>query len=104
MDSPDVFFDSEKDFRDFLDVEKEWMYNRIFEAICFAQEMAQSEAYICTIHVEETDTILYMNSPRSEWENSLTLALNWCIEQEKYEMCNEIVLLIKDIRTPLLGP
>ena len=94
---PLKYFDTKKDFQDFIDQEKEWMYSRIFEAIKYAESNGYEEAHILEAKIEESMSVIMMNSERSDWDNSLSLAIKWYEKQEQYEKCSEIVVLLKRI-------
>jgi hypothetical protein len=91
-------FQTKADFQTFLDDEKEWMYNRIFEAIKLAHKSKGVEAQILEVGIEESMTVLTMNSFITDWEETLTLALKWYEKHEKYEKCSEVLNLITEVQ------
>jgi hypothetical protein len=91
-------FDTNKEFQDFIDVEKEWMYNRIVSAIREAYDLSQDYADIMEAKISESMSIISMKSDRDEWCVSLNLALKWYESQEKYEICADLVKLISNIQ------
>jgi len=95
---PRKYFVSREEFKEFIDSEKEWMYNRIFEAIEYAFKKGHIEARILEAKIEESMTQIEMNSPMDEWEKSLNLALEWNIKQENYEVCSKIHKLIQEVK------
>jgi hypothetical protein len=52
--------------------------------------------------IEETMSVITMNSEMDDWIESLTLALKWYEAQEKYEKCSDIFKMIKEIRSYIL--
>ena len=94
---PLKYFDTKDEFQTFIDKEKQWMYNRIFEAIKHAQSKGYDEANILEAKIAETMSVIIMNSERSDWENSLSMALKWYETQEDYEKCAEIVDILKNL-------
>jgi hypothetical protein len=99
---PQKSFATREDLQDFIDREKEWMYTRIVDAIEAAYKAGQIEAHIFEAKIEESMSIISMNSEIQEWENSLTLAMKWFEENEHYEKCAKILKLIKNVRTAIL--
>jgi hypothetical protein len=96
---PQKFFETKDEFQTFVENEKEWMYTRIVEAIEQAFRNGQIEAHIFEARIEETMSVIAMNSEMEEWEKSLSLAMAWYEKQEKYESCAKILKLINEIRT-----
>lgn len=99
MKVPLKYFNTKEEFQEFIDKEKEWMYNRIFEAIQYAHKNSFEEAHILEAKIEENMSVIMMNSERGDWVNSLTLAIKWYEKIENYERCGEIVKMLKEIRT-----
>jgi hypothetical protein len=95
---PLKYFDTKLQFQEFIDKEKEWMYNRIFEAIKYAHENGHDEASILEAKIGENMSVLMMNSERSDWENSLNLALTWYEKQENYERCSDIAKILSEAK------
>lgn len=95
---PLKYFDTKEEFQAFIDKEKEWMYNRIFEAIKYAESNSFEEAHILEAKIEETMSVVMMNSERSDWVNSLSLAMAWFESQERYERCSEILTILKRLK------
>ena len=98
---PQKNFETKAEFQTFIENEKEWMYNRIVEAIQDAFRRGFAEAHIFEARIEETMSVIAMNSEMEEWVHSLALAMKWNEEQERYEVCAHIRNLIQDIRTVL---
>lgn len=98
MKVPLKYFDTKIQFQDFIDKEKAWMYNRIVEAIKHAEAHSFEEAHILEAKIEDSMSVIMMNTERADWNDSLTLALRWYEKQEDYERCAEIVGIIKKIR------
>lgn len=94
-------FYNEEDMSNFLegDDNKEWMYNRIYEAIEYAFCNAETEAEILAAVLEEDNTVINLTSTVDEWANSLELCMKFFVKQEEYEKCHDIKLLIEDIKT-----
>jgi hypothetical protein len=90
-------FETNREFRDFIDEEKEWMYTRIVESIKDAYDRSLDQADVMEAKITESMSVISMKSDRSEWITSLKLALSWYESVEKYEKCAELVSLIKDI-------
>jgi hypothetical protein len=96
---PTKFFFTKDDFETFIEEEKSWMYSRIIKSIEYAWKNGHDEAHILDAKIEDSMTIISMNSSRSEWVNSLELALEWYSGEEKYEQCADLLKLINKIRT-----
>jgi hypothetical protein len=99
---PQKSFLTRDDLQNFIDKEKEWMYTRIVDAIEAAYKAGQLEAHIFEAKIEETMSVISMNSEIQEWENSLTLAMKWFEQTEQYEKCAKILKLITNVRTAIL--
>ena len=95
--APKKYFKTREDFYQFIDDEKEWLFSRFADAIEEAYRKGHIEAQVLDAQIEETMTIIKMTSKIEEWENSLNLALDWNIVQEKYEICSTIVKLKDEI-------
>jgi hypothetical protein len=98
MKVPLKTFSTKEDFQSFVSNEKEWMYNRIYEAISYSFKKGWLEAKIMEARIEETMSVITMNSDLDDWIESLTLALRWYESQENYEKCAEIFRMMKEIR------
>lgn len=96
---PQKYFSTSEEFHNFVEAERAWMYSRIFEAIEHAFKNGKPVAKILEAKIEESMSVISMDSERDEWENSLGLALKWYEEEENYEKCTEVFNLINDIRT-----
>lgn len=94
-------FDTNKDFQEFIDKEKAWMYGRIVEAITEAHEFSYDYADIMDAKISESMSIISMRSDRDEWTTSLKLALQWYEKIEEYEKCATLVKLIKSIESSI---
>ena len=90
-------FQTTKEFQDFIDIEKEWMYGRIVESITEAYDLSQDHADVMEAKISETMSVITMKSDRSEWVTSLSLALKWYESVERYETCAALVKIIRDI-------
>lgn len=95
-------FATKEEFQAFVTNEKEWMYNRIVDAITISYKKGWLEAKIMEARIEETMSIITMNSEMDDWIESLTLALKWFETQEKYEKCADIFKMIKEIKGYIL--
>jgi len=98
---PQKSFKTTDDFQSFVEKEREWMYNRIVEAISESFSQGFTEAYIFEASIQETMSVITMRSEIGEWIRSLSLAMQWNENQERYEVCIKIRNLIQDIRTSL---
>lgn len=96
---PQKSFDTNDKFQVFLETEKEWMYNRIHEAINDAFKSGTDTAFIMEAKIADTMTVMTINSDVSEWVDSLTLSIEWYVESEMYERCAKIRDLITAIET-----
>lgn len=91
-------FETNKEFQDFIAIEKDWMYNRIIEAITEAYDLSQDYADVMEAKITESMSIISMKSDRSEWVTSLTLALKWYESEERYEDCAKLMKLITNVK------
>ena len=98
---PQKFFETNQDFQDFVENEREWMYNRIVESIEYSFRNGYDIAPILEAKIEDTMKVICMNSESEEWVKSLSLALKWNEEQENYEKCSSIFELIEEIKKEL---
>lgn len=96
-------FETNKAFQDFIDIEKDWMYSRIIEAITEAYDLSQDHADVMEAKITESMSIISMKSDRSEWTTSLNLALKWYESEERYEDCVKLVKLISNIKASNSG-
>ena len=94
---PQKTFETNEIFQVFIDEEKKWMYNRIYESISLAFNVGNDTAYVMEAKIEDTMSLITINSEKIEWEQNLSLALKWYESQEMYERCAEIRDLIKNI-------
>lgn len=90
-------FATNEEFHKFVENEKEWMYNRIVNAIEQAYNDNKLEAVIFEAKIQESMSIIVMNSELGDWENSLKLAIKWYETLENYEKCSSISKLIENI-------
>lgn len=95
---PQKSFDTNDSFQMFLDEEKSWMYDRIFEAIMEAFMTGQKKAHILEAKIEDTMSVIAINSDMAEWVTSLDLARVWYESVERYEDCAAVRDLIKSIQ------
>jgi hypothetical protein len=95
-------FATKEEFQAFVTNEKEWMYNRIVDAISLSYKKGWLEAKIMEARIEETMSVITMNSEMDDWVESLSLALKWYENQEKYEKCSEILTMIKEIKNYII--
>jgi hypothetical protein len=96
--TPVKSFSTSLELQEFIDVEKEWMYNRIVEAIEDSYYRSTDTAEVFEAKIAESHSIIYMRSDREEWTNSLSLALDWYESEEMYEKCSKVLKLINDIK------
>jgi len=101
IEIPKKIFETKQDFEIFVESERKWMYDRILEAIKTAYSRGETEAVIFEAKIEESMTVIVMNSDLEDWINSLSLALKWYENEEEYEVCSEITKLIDNIKTIL---
>lgn len=92
-------FDTNQDLQEFIDQEKAWMYGRIVEAIISAHNNLEDRAVILEAKIRETMSVVTMNADKSEWTNSLSLALKWYESVEEFEKCSEVIKLLEHIKT-----
>jgi hypothetical protein len=95
---PKKTFATKEDFRKFVEKEKEWMYERIIQCIKYAYKYHLIEAKVLEASIEDSMTIIEMNSYAEDWEESLTLAITWYELSENYEKCSEILKLLHSIQ------
>ncbi len=95
---PKKTFATKEDFRDFVEKEKEWMYERIVQCIKYAYKYHLIEAKVLEASIEETMTVIEMNSYAEDWVESLSLAITWYERSENYEKCSEILKLLNTIQ------
>jgi hypothetical protein len=99
MKVPLKTFATKEEFQSFVNSEKEWMYNRIVESISYSFKKGWLEAKIMEARIEDSMSVITMNSDLDDWVESLTLALRWYESVEKYEKCSEIFKMIKEVKT-----
>lgn len=96
------FFTTKEDLEEFLDTEKEWMFNRIYEAIEQSWYMGETYAEIFqaifVVH-EDNEASIVFTSPREDWLEKLEMCINFFVTIEEFEKCNDIKLLREEIRT-----
>lgn len=90
-------FDSNESFQMFIQNEKLWLYNRIYESIEEAFNTEVKIANVMEVKIEDTMSIMSVNSDVSEWITSLNLAIDWYITEEMYEKCAKIRDLVNAI-------
>jgi hypothetical protein len=95
---PKKTFSTREEFRKFIEEEKEWMYNRIIQSIRYAHKYHLVEAKVLIASIEDTMTVIEMNSFAEDWIESLSLAITWYEMREKYEECSEVLKLMKSIQ------
>ena len=103
MKVPQKFFETREEFQEFIETQKEWMYNRIVESIEDSFNRGFITAQIVEARIEESMSIIAINSEDFEWITSLKLAMKWNEEQERYETCAKIQKLIEDIKILSIG-
>lgn len=96
---PQKTFESNSSFQTFINNEKLWMFNRICESIEDAFRSGNKIAHILEVKIEDTMSIISINSDSSEWVSSLNLAIEWYAQQEMYEKCAKVRDLIKEIES-----
>jgi hypothetical protein len=90
-------FKDRSTLEDFIKNEREQMYEMILESIEYAFVMNEEIAEVCTMHVVKENVYIDMISRREEWKESLSLALEYYVTEEKYEMCSVVKNLIDDL-------
>ena len=95
---PRKVFANQAAFTEFVENEKEWMYNRIVEAIGVAFNSGKTKAFILEAKLEDSMSLFNVDSTNDEWEYSLSLALDYNTAKENYEKCSDILKLMKSIR------
>lgn len=95
---PQKTFDSTKSFQSFIETEKEWMYERIYESIKSAHNTGGPMAFVLEAKIEDSMSIVSIKSDEDEWVNTLSIALEWYINQEMYEKCAQLRDLISEIQ------
>lgn len=98
MRAPQRVFPNQEAFTTFVENEKEWMYNRIVEAIHDAFLNGKTKAFILEAKIEDTMDVFHVDSAMEEWDYSLGLALEFNTIKENYEKCSDIVKLKKSIK------
>ena len=91
-------FETSKEFQEFIDIEKDWMYSKIYEGIKEAFLNNEEQADILDAKIEETMSLISMKSDKGEWIKSLNLAINWYESNELYEKCAIFLKLVKKIK------
>lgn len=97
-------FESNENFQEFIQSEKLWMYDRICDSIEEAFVAGNDIAYVMEAKIEDTMSIISINSDVDEWVSSLNLAIDWYVSEEMYEKCAQIRDLIKTIESTELKP
>lgn len=80
----------EEDAEDFFEIEKEFVYSRIVQAVTEGIQTDLTE--IRLFELNGTDT--YITSKRENWEAGLLAAREHFVLTEKYEMCDQVTKLI----------
>jgi hypothetical protein len=101
---PKKTFSTREDFKKFIEEEKEWMYDRIIQSIKYAHKYHLVEAKVLEASIENTMTVIEMNSYTEDWIESLNLAISWYESREKYEECSEVLKLIQSIQNTKNSP
>jgi hypothetical protein len=84
-------FRSEKEFREFFfgeNAERELIYDYIVECIDVAVSKGESTAHFATITIEGDE--MDINCQRPEFRDNLQNALNFYIDNEIYEKCDNV--------------
>jgi len=76
-----------------LKQKKRQVYRSLIEGIDEAIKTKKSEINLC--EVRYTDT--YLTVHKNSWSGSLANAMDFYIENEQYEVCNKIKLLINKL-------
>ena len=99
-------FNTKDEFSHFINTEKEWMFNRIYESIEYAWHMQDSMAEIMEAFIKKakskdgkTGLKITLNSPNDEWVHSLGLCITYFEEHDEFEKCSDIMLLRNEIKT-----
>jgi hypothetical protein len=90
----ELTFRDREELQDFIENEKDSMYEMIVSSIDVAYSLNADVANVVVFYVEEEDVYIDMISEREEWKKSLELALNYYVESEMYEKCVKIKKLI----------
>ena len=94
---PHKTFETAEKFQIFIDEEKSWVYARIYEAIHESFNAKKDIAHIMEAKIEDTMSLMTIDSGRDEWLESLELAMVWYVSTENYEKCAKIRDLIESI-------
>ena len=94
----EISFENTDEMRNFLLYERDEMYDMTIEAIKRSFELAMDDAYIAVFYLREEDLHIYTLSHKSNWNESLTFALEYFVKVEEYEKCAKIKTLMEDIR------
>lgn len=97
--TPTFTFDTQQDLESYMTKEPKFMHNRFYEAIDEAFFHGWSEAEILSAYIEEDFNTVTITSTREEWIETLKLGLAYFEKAEEYEKCQDVNLLIQDIRT-----
>lgn len=90
-------FSNRLELQDYIEHEKAEMYEMIVQSIDQAYAMGAIEAPVVVFYIEEEDVYIDMISYRSDWQESLTLALNYYVTVEEYEKCARLKKLIEKL-------
>jgi len=90
-------FLNREELQDYIEHEKSEMFEMIVQGIDQAYAMGSIEAPIVVFYVENEDVYIDMISYRSDWKDSLTLALNYYVTTEEYEKCSKLKKLIEKL-------
>jgi len=90
-------FKNKEDLATFLEEKHEDFYEQVCGSIDAAFASGRTSAYVAEIYLEKEQTYIDMVSEQDEWVGSLTLAMNYYSDIEKYEICAKIKKLIEKI-------
>jgi hypothetical protein len=104
-------FRTKEELDHFIENEKDWMFNRIYESIEESWYMGETyaeifEAIILNFKNDDgtvENKIIIYTSPREEWIRSLELCEKFFAGIEDFEKCQEIKLLREEIGTHGIG-
>lgn len=87
---PSLSFDSEIEFQDFVETEKEWMYDNILIAVKRAISTNLEIVDIAIVKIKQPPVNMTIQASRDEWVKALTLAMKYYTKTEQYEKCAEV--------------
>ena len=91
----EINFESREQLTEYVEAQREEMYEMIVNGIDQAYAMGADVADIVTFYIEDEDVYIDMVSERNDWKKSLTLALDYYVSVEMYEKCVKLKALIE---------